>query len=862
MRISAVEERMQVWFGMGLDAGAWPEFEGEADARIGDVIVGPAGLIGLLETRLGLGGRDTAEALRIRQYMVGIQSLPASKRFYTDSFSFDAWASARELLAWRDELVLHGWSPDFPDPPERLAALAEIEAVAAEPLAPGLADRFRSVLAALAERPRLPIRCLRLQEPRRLLPAPWRTLLNALQDCGVAVTDVRMEATRPDQIVVLHGEHLWPMAQAVAGWLRQSSAADRAVLLCQLETTQLDQALHAQGLPATGQGATSAQLGVLQLLPLVLENLWRPVRIESLMELLSAPLSPVPAFAARRLMRALAKAPGLEGEAWQQALADIAAGEGGQALAQDLDRWLRLDRVDDAQEAPTKRVIRAIDRLQRHLAGQRERNPLITVAMGHCRDLRTILSGMDRIAKPLLDRIVDDVIGPGRTPGLAREAAPWGVVNDAAQLCGPIDTLIWWGFVDPAVPARHVWSDAERAWLRGHGVLLDAPSLARARERHHGLASLARCRRLLLCRPEALNGAPVAAHPLWADIEADAALADRCSHVRAMDLFTQARPSLLDVPLELVPARRVRKMRVTAWKPFDATRLSRPERLTPTSLGTLFGCSFKWLLETLGVRGSDVMGFPRASAMVGTLVHQVLEDVFAAASIPTPEEAARKAADSYAARVPAQAAELLLPENCAEYEEIRDRVAHAAQDLAERLALAGFERMECEQRLKTRLDGIPVTGRADAIAYKGDRPHIIDFKDSYSLNHYRDKIEKGKDVQLIAYARMLGDRPSPVAYYLIPRREFVTIFPEFGGETVEASTTLAEGWERVRRTYGARMRELRDGTALAAGVLNEDEIKELTEAREQAGEIHLDAPCAFCDFAALCGLHAGGASDA
>ncbi|RMH39384.1 MAG: hypothetical protein D6694_11270, partial [Gammaproteobacteria bacterium] len=57
-----MEGCMQVRFGMGLDGGGWPEFDGESDALIGDALLGPSGLIGLLETHLGLGGRETPEA--------------------------------------------------------------------------------------------------------------------------------------------------------------------------------------------------------------------------------------------------------------------------------------------------------------------------------------------------------------------------------------------------------------------------------------------------------------------------------------------------------------------------------------------------------------------------------------------------------------------------------------------------------------------------------------------------------------------------------------------------------------------------------------------------------------------------------
>ena len=35
-------------FGLNLDGGNWPEFEHGCDALLGDVVLGPQGLIGLL----------------------------------------------------------------------------------------------------------------------------------------------------------------------------------------------------------------------------------------------------------------------------------------------------------------------------------------------------------------------------------------------------------------------------------------------------------------------------------------------------------------------------------------------------------------------------------------------------------------------------------------------------------------------------------------------------------------------------------------------------------------------------------------------------------------------------------------------
>ena len=871
---------MKIRFGMGLDGGCWPEFEPGQQAVIGEAVLGSVGLIRVLETALGLVADDAPEALRIRRYMERIQSLPAGSRFYSSSFDADAWATARELLQWRDTLVMHGWQADS-GAPERIAALAEIEHADTQ-LPDGLADRFQHVVGELRNSPPLPIRQIAVEEPLALLPTPWRQMLELLTQCGVALDQAHPAAgeskTPLEEIVLLESEHLWPLAQTVAAWIAGSKDQAGTALLCQHGSEALDQALHGNGLPATGQVSKSAQLGVFQLLPLVLENLWRPVRIERLMELLSVPLSPVPGFAARALIAAIAKEPGLEGGKWRDALTQIrekkrgylihdglaedAAEQQAQAFADDLDHWLRRSRSDADAEASTATIILAIQRLIAHLAGCISKEPQAAIAMGHCRDLLRVLEGMDSISKPLLERIVDDLIGPGRAVGNLREAAPWGVIDNAAQLIAPVDTVIWWGFTDTSAPAEEVWSVQEREWLAAHGVQLDRAQLGRSRERFYWHTVLQRCRRLLLCRPLEVDGAVAPVHPFWFDIESDRTLQRSVQRQQAVDLLTENNPQLMGVALSLEAAKSRSPWPVTPIRQVAPSPDFKPEKLSPTSIGSLFGCNFKWLLETLGIRSSDMMRFPEESAMIGTLAHQVLEDVFSTGAIPDPKTAADTAAKRFAIRAPEMAAELLLPENRSEYAGMRERLAEAAADVARRFADAGFVRLACEEWISTKLDDIPVNGRADVIAYDADdNPHIIDFKYSFSSNFYRDKIKKGRDVQLITYARMLGERPRPVAYYLVPKREMLTNSSAFAVETIQSTASGDDGWQRVRKGVAAALGAIRNGEVTAAGLFSKDELKEREKACEADGGIYLDPPCRFCDFKALCGLNAKGDDD-
>jgi len=218
---------LRITYGLNLDSGNWPEFKTATGAVLGDVVLGPQGLIGLLETHLGLGEDQCAQAIRIRRYMGCLLERQDRSAFYIESLQADAWATARELLNWRDELIFYGWNPDQAGAPARLMDLATIEVMDAEPLPSGFSDRFRMVLNAVQERPFLPIASIHLIEPMQLLPTPWRELLSALDKCGVevsggnaSVSNKQSSELEPDAVVMLTAEHEGALARSVAAWLK------------------------------------------------------------------------------------------------------------------------------------------------------------------------------------------------------------------------------------------------------------------------------------------------------------------------------------------------------------------------------------------------------------------------------------------------------------------------------------------------------------------------------------------------------------------------------------------------------------------------------------------------------------------
>jgi len=343
--------RLRLILGHDLDGAAWPDDIGgfgddRRTASCGRAVVGPAGLLDMIELRLGLGGPTLQPPIRIARYLARLRAADAPSRFYHASLKTDPWSTARRLLSWRDELVEAGWDcSGTPAHASRLADLAAVEAVAGLPPIAGRAERFRSVVAALPDDPHdLAIESITLVEPRDAWAPAWRRLLVLLEARSIVICEAP-SPTPPDSVDDLKtlqrallgygtGHHARgdgslmflgadteaDAAEAVACWLAADRDANDGVVIVRGDGSELlDEALRRHGLPRLGVDVASRWRAVLQVLPLALANEWKPFSAYRLLELLTLPRTPVPSYAARELAEALREHPGIGGERWTRA---------------------------------------------------------------------------------------------------------------------------------------------------------------------------------------------------------------------------------------------------------------------------------------------------------------------------------------------------------------------------------------------------------------------------------------------------------------------------------------------------------------------------------------------------------------
>jgi len=905
---------MHIVFGMAYDQSVAPDGVAAGQASIGKLFVGPNGLLNLLETHLGRTGKETHHAMRIQGYMDCMRDVlgAADSTFFTESFEADSWSSAKQMLAWRDELLLAGWEGQSNAVfTPRLKALAVIEQVLPISLKQGLGDRLQRVLLALNQTSSCSIAKIDLLEGLSSLPTLLKQVFDKLAACGAQLAVIEPNYTladgnlgriqqamfhpdKPrenvmaddDSVVLLSADDEWSAANSVASWLKADESNNASVLLIQGEGSDvLDEALHHAGLPMLGNNQRSPWRAALQILPLALANVWNPLDIHALLSLLSLPYSPVPSFAARRLRGAIQNEPGVGGERWLKAenkiteihqqhliddgLDEAAAKEQAPLLIEQLNHYLTALRFDPSKGIPPESLKAMCEwvklglkdpRLERSMAqalAQVDR----MIALGECYQ--------KPIPRAQVERMLDSVIAEGgQNPDAVVQASPWLNVSDSGGISGSAETIIWWNFTDPGQSLMSFWSAEERLSLASMGIHLETSKQVRARESQQWRNAVAYAgKRLILVTPKRLNGQATHPHPLWDEIrhfatqkelpdsEKEAMLASLV--VESDPLYKQETISLAgrDIRLEKEEASTLPQSHPLI--DVEAGSIVKPSSLSFSQMSTLIGCPAKWALQYhAGLSAMDSLSLPTGNTMIGSLCHKIVEDLYLSPDTWTAESVRDKASEQFDIRVPQMAAELLEPGRELERERYRFSVRDAVAALVSAIEKSGLRVTKTEGKVEGKdLGGIPFRGYIDLLLEDDEgNTFVIDLKWSGSTKYKKEEVKQGKALQLASYAWMLGKSDSdwaPGAYFMLAQGEVLTDDARFNTTSViESPLSAKEVWSLGSKTWTDLFKQMTTGEIEVSGLIEE---KELQAAREEADLMYSSPPCHFCDFGKLCG---------
>jgi len=818
---------MDIVIGYDFDTGAYPDALSKQgtpaaqDAASGKAVLGPAGLLSVLETRLGLRGPKKHPAVRVGQYLDSLKAADDGNRFYSMSFATDAWSTARELLTWRDQLVMAGWDKTvIPDAPRRLADLSAVEAEAANRLSPGWGERLRAVCERLRNAP-TGIDRVFISEPEKYWPQPWQKLFLSMAaaniDCTFAGTPFsgipsvqaagdlgRLQeclgrGTRDSQplagdgsLMLVVGQTEADAAEALAEWLASDEASNTEVVLMKsMGSRLLDESLHRMGLPRLGTDSRSRWRAALQMLLLAIENAWNPVNPHLLLEILTLPYSPVPKRAGWYFVQSLKDRPGIGGASWQEARAQAVADEQKRLekeglppkkaarklkdFKENLDFWLDRKRFDPDEGIPIEAALKICARVARlaTVKGGHEGNPFLLQAMDQAMEMEEAIkaSNLERITRPQLNRMVDEVFQfSGTAPGSEPEVSPWHTVKTPGQVWGPADTIIWWGFVDsPGCHTPHTWTLSEKKALAAAGVYIEEPKEKRLREAMLWQRPVMMAqKRLLLVTHRSEAAEATSRHPLWEEIK-QAVLPGAADEQRVM-LDAGMLRSRSEIPFgaarETRVVKRIKKAPLDLPAPVSAWAIPPNEVVfrdaeSASSLEKLVNCPLAWVLTYhAGIRKGALLSLPQDLRLAGILAHAVAEKLLNETAHLEPSETRAKAQAIYDQLLPQIAAEWLQPGLAVERQRYRDNIADAASALV-RLLYDSSLKVDGTEKSFSRVDdrmGIRVNGILDLVVKNPAGATIVmDLKWAMTSKHRREEIRNGDATQLATYAWLLGD---------------------------------------------------------------------------------------------------------
>jgi len=904
---------MHIVFDMAYDQKVAPSGVQAGQASIGRLFVGLNGLLNVLQTHLGLTGKEMHHAMRIQGYMDCMEEVKGKPDadFFVRSFEPDAWSSAKQLLAWRDELVLAGWTGQSDDGfTPRLKALAVIEQALPQHLKQGLGDGLQRVLLALEQASSILIKQLELRDKREELPSLVRRMVDCLEHKGVEVNVVDGVQTLAkgnlgvvqhamfgsgalgqdvvgddDSLMLLQTADEWSAANIISSWLKANENHNSDVLMIQGQGSDvLDAALHKAGLPMMGNHQRSTWRAALQVLPLALANTWKPLDIQALLSFLSLPSSPVPSFAARRLRAAIQREPGIGGDAWIEAEAKIikirmkrnieaamnqedALAEA-QALMADVNHYLTGLRFDPSEGIDPESLKAMCSWVKQGL-----RNPKLKDSMAQAlAQIDRMIELAEHYKKPIpraqVERMLDSVIAEGgQNPANIAQASSWLSAADSGVIAGKVDTIIWWGFTDPGQSSIIFWSHKERSALQSLGVDLESSQQVRAREMNQWHRAIAFAgKRLILVAPKRLQGASTQVHPLWDEIryfatnQDDSAsekedkhallLADGQALNKQKTVFFAGR----DINLAAEQSYSLPESNIVSAIEKDC--IHSPEKLSFSQMNTMLACPSKWALHYHArLKGMDSLSLPSGNQMIGSLCHKIVEKLYTPLQTWKVEEAKERASELFDICVPQMAAELLEPGRELEKERYRLDVYRAVESLIIAIDTAGLRVVGTEGEVDGKaLDGIPFRGFIDLMLEDDEgNTFVIDLKWSGSTKYKKKEVEEGNALQLASYAWLLrnGDGAwAPGAYFMLAQGELITDDPRFKSKVTESPQAASEVWGLGAKTWSAQFKQMQSGQLEASGLRDE---KELKASREESDLMYSSPPCYFCDFGKLCG---------
>lgn len=785
------------------------------DSLLGLKVCGSQELLSELELRAGIVPQQLSEPERLVDFHKAL-SEHIAHTIFEPSFKNDEIGVSRQLMAWSDNLLMEGWTPESDIDSPKLKDLAKIvKGVTSK----HISARWKDLAAYTSSHPILHIDdCIEVHDKDQI-PAVIKTVLDVLAK-QTTVSNVTHEGDIPSDFKVYHFK---TRSDAYQWYLSQPEFLEGTDVTINSDNCMLNDMAIAMGQPVVNSTATNSNPQLLQLFKLGMSLFIRPLNVYNLLSYLQIPGNPLGGVS-YQLARVLANEGGIN-EKWDEVIRDYDfTDEKGKekrseklAFIQMLNKEYDTDMilVDDVKNYAGK-LAHWCDLSLRSDKVDDERKEQLVVLASFCRSLHQILPADGYITSETLKAHIDGIYRPQSfTHMKAQKNAPDTIVS-VNQMADDANKVCWLGCVGASLPSYpfDFLNTTELDMLHAKGIMIPARSVFYTQHHQQEMDALKRIRQLILVTWDFDNNERQEEHPLITELK----------HTYQEEwenrMIRDAVPNLKEDSGDI----HVLEPQTYYDLSSDLANLKR-DKESYSSLSTLIQHPFDYTMtHLLKLNEPQVGQLPDLDTTEGLVAHLFVQKLFNLYGEQMADEYQRMndtaKSDLLYEAIQQKGAVLLLPEYKLECQQFESILKESITVLTNIMQHHQLKPVGSEVEFNVTLETIGAfNGSIDMVLKNAQNDLVIfDFKWSES-KHFKTDLEERKAMQLELYAeaaqKHYGKPIVGAAYYLFPLKTlFTTYFPDsdhIRHIKVKAEVENRNILKEVQNAYQYRRDELNRG---------------------------------------------------
>ena len=487
---------------------------------LGLKVCGSTELLSELELRAGIVALEKSEPERLVTFHESLKN-NVKDTIFEESFKTDEVGVARQLMAWTDNLLMTGWTPDTEIESDKLKALAKIvKGVVGK----HVAQRWQDLTTYLNSHTIFETDDMIEVHTEELIPAVIKSTLEQLAK-QATINYVTNEGKMPTDFKVYHFK---TRDKAYQWYLSQPDAIKGVDVTISSDNCILNDMAIAMGIPTVNSKSQNSNPQLLQLFKLGMSLFSRPINVYNLLSYLQIPGNPLGGIA-YKLARVLADEGGIN-EEWQKTIDEYDfTDDKGKDKRDEKLAFIEMIRKHYSIDKILVSDVRTYSRNLAHWCDQQsysdkvddERKEQLIALASFCRSLLDILPNEGYISSDELKGQVDGIYRPQSFTHMKAQKDAFDVIADVTQLADYAKKVCWLGCVGSSVPIYpfDFLNTSECEMLKQNGIMIPAKSTFFTQQYQIHMDALKNAGNLILVTWEFDGNARQEEHPLVTELK-------------------------------------------------------------------------------------------------------------------------------------------------------------------------------------------------------------------------------------------------------------------------------------------------------------------------------------------------------